>query len=774
MKSFFNRHPYALASFFLSGCLALLSFLPSILQNGVFLARNDFLNQQIPFILQSKRLLLEHGLYQWDWTSFLGADFLTSYAFYNLGSPFFWILLPLPDSAMLWGIGGAALLKHAVAGLGSYLFFCLFIRDKRLALMGSLLYVFSGFTIVNIDFNHFTDVIALFPFWLRQVEKTVRGEGRILPLALWTLLNILTNYYFAAGSLIFIATYLFFRKVRGVALVRTLTGLALGILLASFWLVPVALAMLESPRITEHNLLLRLFKPIYPTNYLERLRVFLMPIESSIAHPYFPKTYSWKSTALFLPVMGSAFAWLYLRLYSREWLARFILFLLAASIIPPLTGIFSLGTNPDYTRWWFALVLMLTLATLHVLERAHDTLPEAASHVAKRFLQLALILSLPALVFRYFFETGTIKFSGALGRYLDFAYGVSILGTPGLAWLSLTLTFVNYAILFYLFRLYRKQRNFPVGQAFIGIAFCAVLNYGSVIWWNNNALYHSGDIADPGQAYYQRVFVGEPPHARPAGTMNSRIDHVPTVENFGTLVNKPAIQAFNSVRGRYLSEFVEKVYKGAAQSPAARPPATDTALRALLSVSQLQRFDAANPDSLEPFPYRLPMGFAYRFGQNYSNFDYDTSAHLSEQLLAVLVLNSTESPLTQYGLQAPPENLHSMPWKDHVAALRQDSCQKFEGDDQGFSATCAFPSQRMVFFSVPWSPGWKARLDGVPIDIHRAQIAFMAVNLPAGQHTLRFDYTTPGAKWGLLISGLTLLLCALVRRMDKMTFKGHF
>jgi len=764
---------YALASFLLGTLLAFLSFLPSILQNGAFLARDDFFNQQIPFIIQSKRLLLSGGLFQWDWTSFLGADFLNSYAFYNLGSPFFWILLPVPDAYMVYAIGYATILKHGVAALGAYLFFSEFVKNRRLALLGSMLYTFSGFTIVNVDFNHFTDVIALFPFWIWQVERLGKGKGSVAGVAFLSVLNILANYYFAISSLLLLSAFALFRPIRGKALRRVASGLFLGGVVCSFWLVPIALSIMDSPRITEHNLLLRLFKPLYPTNYLERVRVFLMPIESTIAHPFFPKTYSWKSTAIFLPVIGIVFAWIGQRTWKSDWSGRFILFLLVASFLPPLTGLFTLGTNPEYTRWWFGLSLMLVLLSLRTLEESRSNLPERAWSLAWKFAALAGVLSIPILLFNRLYLAGKLPLPGALSRYLDFCYENSVMGSIGLAYLALGLAIINYATLFWLLARFRRTRVFPVNSTILFVAVCSVLNYASVIWWNNNALYSSEEFTDPGQAYYQRVFVGKPPKVRPQEPVVARIDHVPNVENFGALVNRPAIQSFNSVRNRDLSQFVAVNSMGAMESPAARPLSGDSALRALLSVATFHRFDAKNPDSLEPFPYPLPMGFAYRYRMNALPLDYADSippVPASQKYLAAVEL--TEDLPAEVSRLVPllPDSLAALDWKEHWKLRQQDRCADFQGGPHGFVAHCDFPEERLVFFSVPWSAGWSAQVDGKETEIYRAQKAFMALALPAGNHLVEFTYNTPGAKLGIwisLVAGLilaaTVIASALIR-----------
>lgn len=64
-------------------------------------------------------------------------------------------------------------------------------------------------------------------------------------------------------------------------------------------------------------------------------------------------------------------------------------------------------------------------------------------------------------------------------------------------------------------------------------------------------------------------------------------------------------------------------------------------------------------------------------------------------------------------------------------------------------------------------PGWAAQLDGEPAPIHRADLLFRAVFIPAGAHTLAMTYTPTGwivilliggSAWAILLVGLGYLL----------------
>jgi hypothetical protein len=55
-------------------------------------------------------------------------------------------------------------------------------------------------------------------------------------------------------------------------------------------------------------------------------------------------------------------------------------------------------------------------------------------------------------------------------------------------------------------------------------------------------------------------------------------------------------------------------------------------------------------------------------------------------------------------------------------------------------------------------PGWRALVDGRPAPIHRANVAFSSVPVPAGAHQVVLEYRPGSVRWGLATSGVSLLV----------------
>ena len=79
-----------------------------------------------------------------------------------------------------------------------------------------------------------------------------------------------------------------------------------------------------------------------------------------------------------------------------------------------------------------------------------------------------------------------------------------------------------------------------------------------------------------------------------------------------------------------------------------------------------------------------------------------------------------------------------------------------------------------VFFSIPYSSGWTAWIDGKRVDIYKADIGFMAVPVTEGEHEIVLRYLTPGIFLGAAVTLISLIgiLCYFLFTKWRLSQKG--
>jgi len=72
------------------------------------------------------------------------------------------------------------------------------------------------------------------------------------------------------------------------------------------------------------------------------------------------------------------------------------------------------------------------------------------------------------------------------------------------------------------------------------------------------------------------------------------------------------------------------------------------------------------------------------------------------------------------------------------------------------------PSAAMLVLNDSWDSGWRAEVDGVRQPILRVNYGSRGVVVPAGKHNVKFLYRPPLVLTGLVISGVTIILLAII------------
>jgi hypothetical protein len=100
--------------------------------------------------------------------------------------------------------------------------------------------------------------------------------------------------------------------------------------------------------------------------------------------------------------------------------------------------------------------------------------------------------------------------------------------------------------------------------------------------------------------------------------------------------------------------------------------------------------------------------------------------------------------------------------RGNITATQQTGAQHLEASfaSHRVSILTEAPVARLVVISQTYYPAWKAYVDGHPTKIWRANYAFQAIELPAGNHQVKLVYEDKKLLAGAVLSGLGLLTCA--------------
>ncbi len=793
-------------TFFMALGTAAVFILPFMLvSHGIFLYRGDFNVQQVTFYQMCHQMVKEGNIF-WNWQTDLGVNFIGSYSFYLLGSPFFWLTIPFPNWMVPYLIGPLLMLKFALAAFTAYFYIRRFTRTPSAAMLGALLYAFSGFSVHNLFFNHFHEPIIFFPLLLLAVEQFI-SDNRRGAVAVAVFICAVSNYFFFVGMAVFCVIYWFIRMFAGawdLSLKRFLAFIAevlLGVGLAAFLLVPSYLTVMQNRRVDSISAGWTAFFYSNEHIYGTVLRSLFFPPDITGNTILLPdENLRWSSSAAWLPIFSMTGVVGYVWAKKGNWLRRMLLVLLAMALVPVLNSAFVAFNAAYYARWFYMPVLMMCLATAMSLEDREVNWKKAFTFTAAATGIMILILAFfPAEI-----SNGQVVSWGLFDKDTGSSHDklIQFLVICGTAVLSLLL-------LRWILRLRRKNpRQFTRTAA----ACICLLSAAYGFFFVQTGRPSRRDIEEN---YLGRLIQGEV--TLPGNSDEYRIDVYDGLSNTGLALGYRSIQAFHSIVPASIMEYYP--YVGVERGVASRPEVEAYAVRPLLSVKYLlspttRQFveddgrtkmpgytflEEQNGFDIYENENYIPYGFTYDYYMTYAECDSYEEDQRSLLMLKAMLLTDEQverhgdiltdlgadyrvSGSTAGGLQGTDlsgltaeeimsqarEEASSIPELDFsdeafaadCAARAKTAAKSFATDNRGFTAEVELERENLVFFSVPYEEGWTATVDGQPAVIEEVNVGFMAVRVPEGAHTVRFSYMTPGLKNGCLITVGALVLFA--------------
>mgnify|MGYP000835891662 CR=1 FL=1 len=750
---------------------AAIFFLPFyILDGGFFHYAGDFNSQQITFYRYMNGFVKGAGYPDsafagaprntFSWATDLGSGVMNAYSFYLYGSPFFWLSVLLPQSWLPYMMVPLLVLKFGVAGGGAFLYLRRYVKNENYAVLGACLYALSGFAVYNVFFNHFVDVVALFPYLLWALDEAIY-ENRHGLFAFWVAVNLLNNYFFFVGQVIFLCIYFVCKltakdfRLTGRKFGHLLWESVLGVAMGCLLLFPAVLSLLQNPRTIDLSSGWGFLAYAKVQQYLAILLSWILPPDS----PYLTSVWSegvikWTSMTAYLPLCSLAGAMAYWRSRKADSKKRIVAVCAVCALVPVLNSAFYALNSSYYARWYYMPTLILAAMTVNALEDPDVDLDAPARGIGWIMLATLVFAVVPVRDD----TTGTWSFG--------------VLKNPEQFFVVLGFGLLGLMLYRYLCGIWRQNSRFAQRMTAAVLVFACVFS-----------MVHIG-IGKFGQWYTDSDLVKQDTSALllkndlPEG--DYRVDTYKIHDNIGMWLDKSCLQYFGSTAAPSILSFYPAL--GVKRDVRSEPELSNYALRGLLSVEYLittpekqTDFENEADDGWEyAFAkdgyavYRntnyVPMGFAYDYYLTQTEYEETAKATRANLLMRALVLTDEDAAVYgKYLTHLPEDRREELYYESYVQDCRErraTAASVFQMNNSGFHAEITLEKENLVFFSVPYDDGFTAYVNGQEADIVEVDEGLMAVLCPAGENSIDFVYQPDGIRLSraLTLGGIVVWL----------------
>lgn len=261
----FNKIKKIDRNYFIITLICLLLIFITLPTNYMFGSLTDWITQHIVFPDYFRKLFYGTGNFFPSFAPSIGAgQNIFNFAYYGLYSPLFLLSYLLPFIDMTTYIIGLNIILYIISGLLFYKFFKRH-YNKNISLIVTIIMIFSAPLLYHFH-KHFM-FVSYIPFLILSligVDLYFEKNNKYL-LVITTFIIILTNYFFSVSSLSVIVLYglfVYLKKVKTVKIKQLiidcfmfLIPIFLGVMLASFILLPTAYTLLSGRSTGTFNLI---------------------------------------------------------------------------------------------------------------------------------------------------------------------------------------------------------------------------------------------------------------------------------------------------------------------------------------------------------------------------------------------------------------------------------------------------------------------------------------------------------------------------------------
>lgn len=758
---------YYQKAFFIALIMAAVLFLPFvIIDSGYFVFYGDYNAQQIPFFKMCVQAVRD-GMLRWDWHTDLGANFIGSYTYYTLGSPFFWFMTLFPADWAPYFMAPLLCVKFALLSLFSFIYIRRFVNKPQTALIGAILFTFSGFNLYNIFFQ-FQDAYLWFPLLLIALEEAVINKRRGV-FALAVALNALANYFFFIQEVVFLVIYFFCRfamdkrfDVNFKCFLCLAFESIVGVMIAGVLFVPSIYQVLDVPRsqnvLTDWNFLFYGREQRYGL-ILEG--IFLPPEISARNNMFTEADAKWSSVALYLPLFSMAGVVAFIKDAKGHWARVLLPVCLLMSLVPGLNAAFTMFNNNFYTRWWYMPELICCLATVCALEREDLDLKFGLKTCTFVTLIMGVLATLSPFV------NTTTDDAGETHKELVPRFMVTMKDAKmnPAVWVQLGIAAAFLVVLWFIVKSRRKlPRGVWINRVTAATILCSMLLAYYFVGYGRKLTGEAGVYNKVEQAEFN---IDDPDFYR--------IEGISETNNVNMLWGMSSLKSFTSIVPGSTFEMYELLGDNEKRTVNSAPDLDRYALRALTRVKYIMipksrkeenkradliklaiydYMDTQGNYDIYTTKYALPMGFAY--DSYYTVEEAKDNKKVDNLMVRAAILTEEQAEKFSDILEHEDPDfagvISQSQFEIDAMARINEGVLSFEITKEGFNAATNYDTDKLVMFTVPYCKGWSALVNGEKAEIEKIDGGFCALRVPAGACEIEFSYETPGLRYGFYLT----------------------
>ena len=762
---------------FLSGIIAFLVFKDFIFLNKIYLYKDigsDSINAFYPHEYQVANYMQhENFIPKWSFYQGMGQNIFP----FSIPDPYYLILMMFGPHNWAYGIGYMEIAKILSAGIFFYLFLKKLSISSYAAVVGGLLYSFSGFVILGTCWRIFSTEAVYMALLLYSFEKLFQDKKIVLfpiavcliaihqPFDLFLVSLFLIAYllfrYFDNNTFNFKKLSILFLKVFGLAL--------LGILMSSFFLFPDIIQMLESPRVGgDSSYFARLMSTSLFSfeskmhNVTALMRFFSndMMGTGSNFHGWYnyleaPLFYCGLINFLLIPQLFR-----FLNKKKKLIFSIFISIFLLAVIFPFFRYTFWAFTGDYYRIFSFFIAIFLLLYSMIAFNQL-----EGNFKISPLVLGISTVV-LVFILFHNYFPNEEIIDENVRNKAVFFL--------------------IMYAILLFLLN-FQKIKN-VIRTIILLLILIELVSFSDTtvndrpvitgaelkqkVGFNDYTIDAINYLKAHDKSFFRVTkdyFSGPAMHGSINDAQVQNFYGTPSYTSFNQINYIKFLQGVDIINGN--DEIQTRWAHGLMDIPILHPFGSIKYGLSKTHISYLRNF---NYDSLTTIGnveilknrVTLPLGFTYNKLISLKDFKKLSKDQKKFTLYKAFVLDdSLYTNFTSFSKFQLTDTSQNYSWDElarDINLLKKDSFQIELFSQNLIKGRINTGEQKLLFFSIPFDKGWKARIDNKEIKSFMANIGFMGIIIDKGEHEIELSFTPRFYYTGAMISIVAIILFTMI------------